>query len=450
MNARRALLRSLLAAPALGAGAWLAGPRRAAAADYRALVVLSLTGGNDGSNCLVPTDGGYADYERARGELALPRSSLVGLPGLAGGRAYGLHPALTPLAPLYDSGRLAWIANVGPLIVPATAAQVMDRVVPVPPYLMSHFEQIAIQQGWGGDADLSGWGGRALEQLPPEMRSPLSAVTFDSNRTLVLGRRSKVSWMSGNPGGLRYWGRADLSQTGQPLTRDLSTLPDGHYANAYTAEYARTMKDTVADAQSVVAAYLAGAVPANDFGSGPLADILRTLSTVLPAFRAAGHRRQVFLVNWGGFDTHGSQRGTAERTQDYQLDQLARAIAGFDTANRASGVDGSVVTLVMSDFGRTLRPASGGGSDHAWGNHWFAFGTPVVGRQVIGTFPQLVLGGRDDFDLGRGGRFVPTTATDQVAATLLRWLGLEASRLPEVLPNLANFASSDLGLLHSV
>ena len=104
---------------------------------------------------------------------------------------------------------------------------------------------------------------------------------------------------------------------------------------------------------------------------------------------------------------------------------------------------------MMSDFGRTLRQASGGGSDHAWGNHWLALGGPVRGGQVLGEFPSLVLGGVNDSDPNKGGRFVPTTSTDQVGATLMQWLGLAPSDLENAFPNLANFGQKTINLLHA-
>ncbi len=150
---RRQLLRQLALAPvAIGAPSLLAGlgtPAAASGGDYRALLVLFLNGGNDGHNCLVPTDGAYADYQRARRELALRQSSLVPLAGSSAGHTFGVNPALAPLAPLYDAGRLAWIVNAGPLIVPATARQVLDASVEVPHHLLSHSDQVAIQQGLG-------------------------------------------------------------------------------------------------------------------------------------------------------------------------------------------------------------------------------------------------------------------------------------------------------------
>ena len=74
-------------------------------------------------------------------------------------------------------------------------------------------------------------------------------------------------------------------------------------------------------------------------------------------------------------------------------------------------------------------------------------GGAVAGGQVVGSFPTLVLGGVDDGDRGNEGRFVPTVATDQFAATLMKWMGLPGSALPEVFPNLRNFTRSNLGFM---
>ena len=97
---------------------------------------------------------------------------------------------------------------------------------------------------------------------------------------------------------------------------------------------------------------------------------------------------------------------------------------------------------MMTDFGRTLKPAGDSGTDHAWGNHWFVFGDAVAGGKLYGRFPTLALGGPDDYDFQKRGRWLPSTATDQVAATLITWLGLPETELPIVLPNLAAFGST--------
>lgn len=453
MNSRRRLVLAGAGLPLVLAsgGNKLAGSLAAlapaATPDYRAVVCLFLNGGNDGNDTLVPLDGAYADYAAARPGLALSKNALVALPGTTAGHQFGVHPALAPIASLYAQRRLAWVANVGPLVVPATARQVLDRAVDVPPFLLSHSDQVATQQGWTGDADPSGWAGRALEALPAPMRHNLSAVTMDSNRTLVLGRSSRVSYMS--PSGSRYWGAADLTRPEMLWTQSLFRMAELQSANAFRAEYARTLDGALEDASDVADALLLSAAPQGNFGADTLARSLRLLAQVLPTFKTLGYRRQVFLVNWGAFDTHARQRGSDPTSQDSQLDIVARAVAAFDSANRASGVDTNVVTLMMTDFGRTLKPASGAGTDHAWGNHWFVLGGSVVGGQVYGRFPVLQLGGPDDGDRDREGRFVPSTATDQVGATLMQWMGLPAENFDSVFPNLSNFSQKFVQFLQT-
>jgi uncharacterized protein (DUF1501 family) len=446
---RRHFLRFAGAAPVVSmiGGASLFGDAAAAAGDYRALVVIFLNGGNDGLNSLVPTDGAHADYSAARPELSLSKNVLAAMSGSSAGHTFGMHPSLAPLATLYNQGRMAWIANAGPLVQPASARQVIERTVAVPSFLLSHSDQVMWQQGWMGDADGSGWAGRALELLPTALRNELSAVTMNTDRTLVLGRNSPVSFLPADAP--RWWGNADLAQPQTPAAQALNRMARWQFANQYEAEYARTFGRSVLESTSITEAAMTAPEPAGQFGSDELSRNLRQLAKLMPVFKRRGYKRQVFLVQWGGFDTHAAQRGGAANSQDSQLGVLARALAAFDQANVASGLDQSVVSLMMTDFGRTLRQASGGGSDHAWGNHWFALGGPVAGGQVLGTFPTLTLGGPDDSDPGKGGRFVPTTSVDQVGATLMQWLGLPADQLHTVFPNLANFSQKTINLLHA-
>ena len=448
MMHRRQFLGAASAATASGLLGGLSLSGLAAGEDYRALVVVYLNGGNDGHNTLIPTDGAYTDYQASRANLAISKNSLASLPGTAAGHSFGIHPALTPLVPLYTQGRLGFVVNVGPLLEPSTGAQVLAGTVRRPPFLMSHSDQTAIVQGWTVTDDTSGWAGRGLELLPAHLRNPVSAVTMDNNRTLVLGRHSPVSFMP--PGGSRYWGSADLAHPETPAAQSINRMAKWQFANAYEAEYARTLGGALSDSTLFTKAFMAATSPAADFGTddrGNLGTNLSALASVLPVFRAQGLKRQVFLVTWGAFDTHANQRGSDSTTQDAQLAVVAKALAAFDATNRANGVDMNVVTLVMSEFGRTLRPGSGGGSEHAWGNHWFAMGGPVAGGTVHGTFPSLVLGSADDGDPFRNGRHVPSTSSDQVGATLMQWMGLPPDQFNAVFPNLVNFSAKTIPLL---
>jgi len=99
----------------------------------------------------------------------------------------------------------------------------------------------------------------------------------------------------------------------------------------------------------------------------------------------------------------------------------------------------------ISDFSRNFLPNTGGGTDHAWGSHPFVIGGAVKGGQIYGTMPTLELSGPDDAsDLGR---WIPTIAVDQFAATLASWFGADASALAAVLPNLAAFSPANIGFI---
>ena len=336
---------------------------------------------------------------------------------------------------------------MGPLVEPTTAAAVLNRSAKLPPFLLSHNDQAAMVQGWGAAEDASGWVGRSLELLDPALRQPLAAVTMDGNRTLVLGKRTPVSFMP--PGGTRNWGTADLANPNTVSAQSLMSMSRWQSVNHYEAEYARTMNNALNDSTRMVKAFAAAREPSADFGTDYLGVQLRSLASVMPVFKAQGYKRQAFLLHWGAFDTHANQRGAGMTTQDTQFGVLAQALAAFDATNQANGMDSQVLTLVISEFGRTLRPGSGGGSEHAWGNHWLALGGPVMGGTVYGSFPTLTVGGPDDGDNGLNGRFVPTTSSDQVGAAAVKWLGLPASKLVEVMPNLANFSVKALPMLQA-
>ena len=149
--------------------------------------------------------------------------------------------------------------------------------------------------------------------------------------------------------------------------------------------------------------------------------------------------RQLFYVELGGFDTH-----------DYQLEKqpalyanIASALEFFNNALLEIGNQDNVVSFTTSDFGRSVT-SNGDGTDHGWGNHHLIMGNPVLGGDIYGQIPRILVDGPDDY---RNGRIVPSTAVSQYAATLLNWLGLSNDEVGQLLPSLANFDRRNLGFL---
>ena len=199
-------------------------------------------------------------------------------------------------------------------------------------------------------------------------------------------------------------------------------------------------------ASGTLAPLLAGTGSTTDalFAAQPsvLGNQLLQVARIIQARSMLGASRQIFFVGAiGGFDTHNDQLDR----QSPLLGQVSASLSAFHAATVQLGVAPQVTTFTLSDFGRTLAPASGGGSDHAWGNHHLVLGGAVQGRQTYGTFPTLALGGPDDFTAQ--GRWIPTTSTDQYAATLARWFEVAPGDLASVLPNVGRFATDDLGFL---
>jgi len=181
----------------------------------------------------------------------------------------------------------------------------------------------------------------------------------------------------------------------------------------------------------------------DDYG---LTEQLRTATRVFWAGREAGVRRQMVFVDWGGFDTHANQRGSDMDNQDGLLKALANGLADLDEQLARGGLQDQVVTMVMSEFGRPLRPNSSGGTDHGWGNHFWIMGGPVNGNKVYGQMPALIPGGPDDMGEDALGRWVPTTSTEQIAASVMEWFGLPRSAFPKVFAHLQNFPNQTLGM----
>ena len=171
------------------------------------------------------------------------------------------------------------------------------------------------------------------------------------------------------------------------------------------------------------------------------AESLYQVAKTIEARAATGARRQIFFVALGNFDTHANQANT----QGNLFAQLSPALKAFYDATVALGVAGQVTTFTLSDFGRTFQPASGGGTDHAWGNHHFVIGDSVKGGDMFGQYPTLALGGPSDAEVR--GRWIPTIAVDQYGATLATWLGVQDADLATVFPNLSRFSTNNVGFM---
>lgn len=437
---RRHILQAGGAGAMAALSAWPAMPALAAVTGggYRALVNLFMFGGNDGNNLIVPLDTTrYTQYQRVRPNLALPQSSLVPVLGTAN---YGLHPALSGIAGLVNGGQAAILANVGPLMVPTTRAQYLSRSVPLPANLYSHSDQQGAWQSAIVDQPArNGWGGRLLERALPDgmTNRGFGAISVVGGNVWELGDRG-LSPYRVSPGG--RFGLDFYTPGGtDPMSTAITSLLGESHSDPMRQTWLNVMGRSI-EVQRVLSTALSGTALTTVFPGTSLGQQLRMIALLIAARGALGVPRQCFFCSIGGFDTHGDDQ--LARQNDL-FTEINNAVVAFQAAMVELGTTRDVTLFTGSDFGRNF-PSNGEGTDHAWGNHHFVVGGSVRGGRMVGTFPEMALGGPTD--AGGQGVWIPSLATDQVSGELLRWYGADTTTTDEVLPRL-RFFTRDIGLM---
>lgn len=173
-----------------------------------------------------------------------------------------------------------------------------------------------------------------------------------------------------------------------------------------------------------------------------IGDQMKVVARLIAGRSALSNTRQIFFVQLGGWDTHTTQIPGQTTAGHYGLvNQMSRAIRAFKDAMVQIGMWNNVLLFSASDFNRTLTPNksdNSAGSDHAWGGHMFVAGGSVKGGKICGQFPNLTVNGGMDVT-GNRGRWIPTTATDQVFASISKWFGCSDAQIQTVLPNFTRF-----------
>jgi uncharacterized protein (DUF1501 family) len=422
---------------------------------YKALVCIFLFGGNDGNNTVIPFDAaGYNAYLAARGDsvanpvtaLGLPQNSLlpINVKTVTGQpyAAYALHPLMPGIQSLFNTGKAAVIANVGTLIKPTSQSQYTQRLVQVPSALFSHSDQ---QNQWQtaapNSSGKSGWAGRTADKtqgLNPGAQIPMIVSVAGAN-IFATGLATRPAAV--NPGQSSAFNGLDNNRN--TAMQNLLTLDSGvslvQGASSITGF-------AFADSNALATALATGTPLQTVFPNTGIGGQLKQVAQIIQVRGALSSNRQIFFCSMGGFDTHNHQLGD----QGTLLAQLSAAMGAFYNATVEMGVDQQVTNFTLSDFGRTLQPSSGAGSDHAWGSHHIVVGGAVHGGDMYGTFPTLVLGGLNDTNTGNSarGRWIPTTPADQYAGTLASWFGVSDSDLTSyVFPDLVNFPAIKMGFM---
>lgn len=439
--------------------------------DYKALVCVFLGGGNDQCNFIAPMSGdAYTEYAAMRPGLALsndPGSGLaytrqLNLTNNPYGYNFGIHSSAPELQNLFNTGKMAVMANVGSLVEPLTRSEYIAKTKKKPPQLFSHNDQVAQWQTSIPDQlSRTGWGGRVADLLTSSNSNPQISMSISlagANTWEVGDVVQTYQVLPAASGDIASSLKHSSGDSPSRVTARMDAINNiiGNKTNNFQNRTNMTEKDYAALTRRALdaASALNLAITSADSGTGsaiPLASFatfannslsnqLKSIARIINARDLMGFKRQIFFCSVGGYDTHNGQLSSHPGL----LATLSSAMHAFYQTTVNMGIADKVTAFTSSDFGRTMK-FNGSGSDHAWGTHQIIVGDAVQGQKFFGAFPNLAMGGPDDGH--SDGRYIPTTSVDQYSATLAKWFGVTEGNLDTVFPNLNRFATRDVGFL---
>ena len=405
---RRDFVRGGVAAFTVGfaAPSFLTDIARAQGRSRRNLVVLYLSGGNDGLSTLIP----YRDeeYRARRPNLAIPAANVLQIGTDSGGIELGLNPRLTDLRTIYRAGRLAIIQRTG-----------------YPNQSRSHFQGTDIWSSADPSAPQStGWLGRYLDRLPAPV-DPLTAwsTVRETPRTLFsrtvgvpsIANVAEYAFASPNQNVA-----GDPQAARQSATRIASHVPVDQPHLAFvnsTAQAAFATLDRVAQVSGYVPTV---AYPPNNGFAAALQMVAGAISR--------GIGTSIYWVQTGGFDTHAGQNtNIANGSYNTLMTTLNGGLYAFYRDLLNQGLLSDTLVLQFSEFGRRISENGSNGTDHGAASVMMAMGGGVKGG-IYGTAPNLRIGHETLENNSQDVRF-ETDFRSVYARVIDNWLGADSTAI---------------------
>jgi uncharacterized protein (DUF1501 family) len=329
------------------------------------LAVLSLSGGNDGLNTVIPLNNGlYRDY---RPTLAVPEDQIIPI-----NDELGFHPTMAPLKKFWDAGQLAIFVGIG---------------YPTPSY--SHFRSMDIWHTCEPEKiGTEGWLGRATKQLDPTSENVLTAVNFGRGlpRALVMdgvpvasvGNLETYGLLTGIDGESQR--NEALDVFGRMYSPAIGTGPVMDYIHA-TGTDALKGADILSTAPDKYTSNV-------EYSSTSIGQYMKNIAqTHLAEF---GTRVLYTTSPYNGFDSHANQ---AQANAGLWTD-VSRSVDDFMTDLREHDASDNVTLLLFTEFGRRIND-NGSGTDHGAAGIAFAVGEHVKGG-IYGNYPSLELSQQEE------------------------------------------------------
>ena len=331
--------------------------------EGRIIVIIRMNGGNDGLNTVIPLDQMSA-LSNARPHVILPENKIVSL----GSNDVGLHPALSDFKTLFNEDRLKIIQNVG---------------YPNPDF--SHFRSTDIWQS-ASDSDEyfnSGWIARYIEDKHPTYPEaypteayphPLAVEINGGSSMLFTGEKSFTSFQAGNPSNFQEI--INEFDNEYPSDNKGNKLKYLQLIAKQSMVYSKIVKEKYENGKNTVS-----------YGNSNLERQLEIVSQLING----GLKSRIYLVDFGGFDTHDTQVDSSDRTKGQHaalLQELNDAVTTFIKNLDASGLSDNVLAMTFSEFGRTIVSNGSNGTDHGTAAPLFIFGNKVD-PTILGNNPYI-------------------------------------------------------------
>lgn len=381
MKRREFLHYSSLASTSLMVPSFLQNPwkaKRESSRSGKVLVVIQLSGGNDGLNTIVPYRNDV--YYRERPRLAVAKNEVLPVAG-----ELGFNPALAALRELYDDGHMSIINNVG---------------YPNPD--RSHFRSMDIWHtaSAADEYRAHGWLGSWLDSQCHSCEAPYHALEVDDSLSLALKGKTRSGFAMSSPDRLQR-------STENRFLQSLGSSTHHEHGHEEVAYLYKTMIDTQASAQYLFEQSKQGRTQV-DFPATRFGQELELVARLI----LADTDTQVYYVSLTGFDTHANQQNQQERL----LRQYAEGVAAFmEELHRHDLLDDTLV-MTFSEFGRRVAQNASNGTDHGAANNLFLMGGGIRSSGFYNEGPDLL-------DLDHGDVKYAVDFRSVYATVLERWLG---------------------------
>jgi uncharacterized protein (DUF1501 family) len=352
--------------------------------DHNVLVILQLSGGNDGLNTIIPVRNDI--YYRERPALAIAREKTISMTDEA-----GLHPSLTSLKALYDEGNLAVLNNVG---------------YPNPD--RSHFRSMDIWQSASKSDEVlnSGWLGRYLDAECTDCSRPTQVLELDDILSLALNGEKMKGIALRDP--KRLYNSSQDPFFKEILQAGLKEPDEDPGSYLY-----KVMAETVSGADYIFQQSKlrpsARVYPSTEIGKN-----LKTISSLI----LSDINTRVYYVSLGSFDTHVGQQAKQEKL----FNDLNEAIKPFTDDLKSGHRFEDVLMVSFSEFGRRVAENASGGTDHGMANNMFLISGGLKNKGILSAMPDL--GNLTDGDLNQQIDFKRVYAT-----VLNKWLQADDNKI---------------------